>query len=107
MGNSKFSTSLYKTSKKRIKPSKFSGDIITDNGLGVAASDMIEHLFEIQPEAKYFFHFVREWFSQQGLNFKTYTLAMLVIFFFQSENLMPSVERVQRNVEPVYIDGKN
>lgn len=66
---------------------------------------MIEHLFNIQPEAKYFFHFIREWFSQQGLNFKTYTLAMLVIYYLQTEKLMPSVERVQRNIEGTGIDG--
>jgi hypothetical protein len=43
------------------------GDIIVDNGLGVASSNIIEHLFDIQPEARYFFHFIRLWLENNGV----------------------------------------
>jgi hypothetical protein len=71
----------------------------------VEASGLVEHLFDIQPEAKWFFHFIRLWLECNGLKIKTYTLTMLVIFFLQTQNLMPSTKRVQRNLEEEYING--
>lgn len=87
---------------------KFSplGDIVVDNGLGVASSDLIEHLLDIQPETKYLYHFIRSWLALDKVTFKSYTLVMLIIYFLQTQKLLPSIKRVQKNCEVVCIRGE-
>lgn len=78
---------------------------MVDNGLGVRSSELVEHLFYIQTKSRRFFHFIRMWLEGNGIRMKTYTLAMLVIFYLQQHNFMPSTYRVQKNLEEEYIDG--
>jgi hypothetical protein len=76
------------------------------NGVSTRNSQLLGHLFKIQPEAVSFYHFIRQWLKAQGFEgFKGYTLTLLVLFFLQSENLMPSVKVVQRGVPKEMISG--
>ncbi|KAG5677939.1 hypothetical protein PVAND_007653 [Polypedilum vanderplanki] len=93
--------------KVKYLPLNLDCDIVVSNGLGVKNSQFINHLFNIQPEARKLFHFVRMWIKSYKFNLKSYTLTLLVIFFLQNKNLMPTGERVQRYVEEEYIDGWN
>ena len=73
---------------------------------------MIYHLFEIQPEAIKFFNFMKIFLRRYDDTlpnieklFGGYLLKLLVIFYLQSENLLPSVETVQRKTAKKIIDG--
>lgn len=82
-------------------PMKLNCDINIVNGLSVGNSQLIAHLFSIQPEAVLLYHYVRQWMKVQGLDlFKGYTITLLVIYYLQTKNLMPSVETVQTGVYP-------
>lgn len=83
------------------------GDISFTNGISTCNSNLLAHLFDIQPEAVKLFHFVREWMKSQGFDcLKGYTVTLLVLFFLQQKNLMPSVEQVQQDIEVILIAGK-
>lgn len=76
------------------------------NGLRVANSKLLAHLFGIQPEAVSLFHFIKLWMAAQRFNgLKGYTLCLLVLFYLQTENLMPSIEKLQIGLTKVLIDG--
>lgn len=69
-------------------------------------SQLLAHLFEIQPEAVKLFHFVKTWLKVHNFSpFKGYTLTLLVVFYLQSEGLMPPIETVNRFAEKESIDG--
>lgn len=69
---------------------------------------MLAHFFDIQPEAVSLVHFVKMWLKSQGFDhFKGYTVTLLVLFFLQSKNLMPSAEVVQQSVRKQSIDGES
>lgn len=84
----------------------FTGEIAFDNDMGVRNSHLLRHLFEIQPEMLKFMHFIRIWGNICNFNFKRYQITLLVIFFLQQMNLMPSIKRVQKNLEEAYIESK-
>lgn len=52
---------------------------------------------EKQPEARSLIHFVRHWLNLCGIEFQGYTIALLVIFYMQSKNFLPSVETMQKD----------
>lgn len=90
-----------------MKPNLFLGDINILNGLGVENSKMIAHLFEIQPEAVSLVHFIRQWLkSQEFEGFKGYLITLLVIFFLQNKNFLPTGENIKRGVLPKVINGE-
>lgn len=66
----------------------------------------MNHLFVIQPEALKLFHFVRIWFEICGVRFKRYQLTLLVIFYLQLCNLLPSIQRTQKGLKRRYVMGK-
>lgn len=84
------------------------GDISINNGLSTRNSQLIAHLFALQPGAVSLFHFIKTWLKTQGfVEFKGYTLTLLVLFYLQQEKLMPTIESVQRDIPKETIDGKN
>lgn len=83
-----------------------SGEIAVKDGRSVATTKLLRHFFSIQPEAKKLFHFVRIWLETSGIKLKGYQVTLLVIFYLQNINFMPSVERVQRNIPHEEICGK-
>jgi hypothetical protein len=81
-------------------------DLTFSNGLGVENSKIMNHLFELQPEAFKLYHFVRIWIHIDVFNFKRYVVALMVIFYLQTKNLMPSVVELQKDVPEKFIDGE-
>lgn len=88
------------------RQTKIKCDISMTNGMAVHNSELLGHLFEIQPEAIAFYHFIKRWLRLFNIRFKGFTLTLLVLFFLQRMNYMPSIRRVQRNVPEEKIDGK-
>lgn len=82
------------------------GDISVSNGLGVANSTVIAYLFDLQPEAKKFYHFMKIFLQRYERYFEGYLLKLLVIFYLQNENIFPSIKMIQENTPVRYISGK-
>jgi hypothetical protein len=81
-------------------------DITFSSGLGVENTKLIHHLFSLQPEAFKLYHFARLWIHIEEFHFKRYVVALMVLFYLQSKNLMPSVIQLQEDVEEKFIAGK-
>lgn len=90
-------------------PMELNCDISVISGLGVKNSQLIAHLFTIQSEAVFLYHYIRKWMEVQGFDsLKGYTITLLVIYYLQTMSLMPTVEAVQAGVYPkVTFGGKN
>lgn len=77
------------------------GDISITNGVSVRNSEILKHIFQLQPEAVKFVHYLKKWMENLIDNFKgfkRYTLTLLVLFYLQQEKVLPSVETVQKGV---------
>ncbi|XP_070499663.1 terminal uridylyltransferase Tailor-like [Chironomus tepperi] len=85
-------------------PNNIKCDISVSNGLGVANSLMMAHLFNLQPEAKKFYQFMKI-FLKRYRDFDGYLLKLLIIFFLQHEKLFPSGIKIQENLPITYING--
>lgn len=90
----------------RVFLRKLQCDITFDSGLGVENTKLVHHLFSMQPEAFKLYHFVRIWIHIDEFAFKRYMVAILVIFYMQQKNLLPSVVDLQKNAEEKWIAGK-
>jgi hypothetical protein len=88
-----------------FKPDQIMVDISFNNGLAVENSEMLCHLFDVQPEAAKFFLLMKRWIDIWGGEIKGYSLLLLVIFFLQKRNLFPTINSVQKGVRKLYIDG--
>lgn len=88
----------------------FSGDITMKNGFAVCNSKLLALYFAYQPEAISLFHFIKNWHQLCEVNgwhaIKGYTLALLVLFYLQTSNLMPAIHTAQRSALREMIDGK-
>ena len=83
-------------------------DISVTNGLAVHNSHLIGHLFELQPECVAFFHYLKKWLKLFDVQFKGFTLTLMVIFYMQNIRLLPSIWEVQQGVYPeIIIDSKS
>lgn len=78
---------------------------MVSNGLGVKNSMLIQHLFDVQPEAARFFLFMKIFMPRYNKNFDGYMLKLLVIFYLQSKNIFPSVQTIQKGLKKEIIDG--
>lgn len=67
---------------------------------------MLKHLNLIQPEILTLFHFIRIWLEINQVRIKGYIQYLLLLFYLQGNNYMPTIERIQRNLEPIFMDGK-
>lgn len=88
-------------------PTKIKCDISVCNGMSVHNSKLFAHLFKIQPEAIAFYHFIKRWlrlFEVQKLY--GFSLTLVIVFFLQQLNLMPTIKKVQEGVSKVFIDGE-
>lgn len=82
-------------------------DITFSRGMGVANTDLIRHLFNVQPDAAKLCMLVRKWLIRNNLNFKNFPVVLLVVFFLQRHNFLPSVNEVLlRERRRIYIDGE-
>lgn len=83
-----------------------SGEITVNDGLCVVNSKLLSHLFAVDPKTVKFYHFIRLWLQCGGVNFKGYQLTLLVLFFLQTRNFVPSMKRVQRNLPAKKVKGE-
>ena len=89
-------------------PMELDCDINISNEVGTGTSKILAHLFEIQPEAVSLFHFIRMWLKTQGYAFlKGYSITLLVVFYMQQKDFMPTVENVQSGVPKKTSEGKD
>jgi hypothetical protein len=84
----------------------FTGDFIVSNGVGVKNSLMLGYLFDLQPEARKLYHFMKAFLPRYDLKFEGYFLKLLVIFYLQKEMFLPSIERVQDKLAENKINGE-
>lgn len=90
-----------------LKRGKLQCDITFSSGLGVENSNLVHHLFSLQPQAFHFYHFVRIWIHIDEFCFKRYMVAILVVFYMQNIKLMPSVIQMQDDVKEKFIEGSS
>lgn len=81
-------------------------DITFSSGIGVENTNLVHHMFSLQPEAYKLYHFVRIWIHIDEFSFKRYMVGLLVLFYLQNKNLMPSVVQMQEDVKEKFIEGK-
>jgi DNA polymerase sigma len=76
--------------------------------MGVANTNIFRYLFNLQPEAAKLCIFIRKWLNANDLNFKNFTVVLLVVFFLQQLRHLPSIlTAIQRNNnQQVFIDGE-
>lgn len=67
---------------------------------------IMRHLFELQPEAKRLFFFIKMILPHIHHLLDGYLLKVLIIVFLQREKFLPSVEMVQEDLPPEFIDGE-
>jgi len=83
-------------------------DVSVTNGLAVHNSQLIGHLFDLQPECVALFHYLKRWLKVFDVSFKGFTLTLMLIFYLQHNRLLPSVWEVQQGVYPeLIIDRKH
>lgn len=88
-------------------PGNISVDVGFNNGLPVQNALMLRHLFEIQPEAAKFCLFMKKWLKMNEVPVKNSNVVLLVIFYLQQLNFLPSIQEVQDGLDELFIDGKN
>jgi DNA polymerase sigma len=80
-------------------------DVSVTNGLAVHNSQLIGHLFELQPECVALFHYLKRWLKVFDVSFKGFSLTLMLIFYLQDKRLLPSIWEVQQGVYPeLFID---
>lgn len=84
----------------------YPGDLTATKKTSVYVSKILKHLNTIQPEVVPMFHFLRIWFSTAGIQLKNYVLYILLLFYLQQDNYMPSIKHIQKNIEKDYCEGK-
>lgn len=81
-------------------------DISFTNGLGVETSLFIKNMFETKPEAKKLAYYMCIWFKENKIEMKNFFLKVLVVYYLQAKNYMPSVKEIQSDLIPRYVGGQ-
>ncbi|KAG5677938.1 hypothetical protein PVAND_007652 [Polypedilum vanderplanki] len=76
-------------------PQNICCDVTVNDYFGYCNSRVLKHLFIIQPEARYLFFFMKDYFTHNRVNVKGFLLAILVCFFLQKITLLPSLQIIQ------------
>lgn len=84
---------------------KLDCDLSFSNGLSCCNTALIQHFIELQPVCKKLAIFVKFWSHELHLGLNSYLLSLLVIFYLQQEELLPSVASLQEGTPPVLVDG--
>uniref|UniRef100_A0AAG5CQZ8 C2H2-type domain-containing protein n=1 Tax=Anopheles atroparvus TaxID=41427 RepID=A0AAG5CQZ8_ANOAO len=81
-------------------------DLTFSNGLSHRNSMWLWYIFYLQPSSRWLVCYLKQWNAEDCLN--TYTMSLMVIFFFQCRYQLPSVNFLQRdNRRAKFIDGWN
>lgn len=86
---------------------KIDCDLSYSNGLSSCNTALIQYFIELQPVCKQLAVIIKYWAKLNNLGTNSYLVVLLVIFYLQVEGVLPSVQRLQQEVDdPVFIDGK-
>jgi DNA polymerase sigma len=80
-------------------------DLSFSNGLSSCNTALIGYFVNLQPVCKKLVMFLKKWQSTLQLGLNSYIISLLVIFYLQQQQLLPSVHRLQEKLAPVFIDG--
>lgn len=81
-------------------------DIVASSPIGMFDSDMFHHIMGLQPEAKYFFHFIRKWINEiNDIRLKRMLILYLVVFYLQRVNVLPTIDQVHQGVKKEMVGG--
>ena len=71
-------------------------DLTFSNGMGVENTKLLEYFFKLQPICLKMSMFMKVWFAESQIfpDISNFMLAILVIYFFQSKALLPSVGKL-------------
>ena len=89
-----------------FKPYSIMCDITINNGLAVENTEILEHLLKIQPNAAKLCIAIKKYLLENKVYIKNYAVVLLVVFFLQQYNFLPSIETVQTGCQRVLIEGK-
>lgn len=89
------------------KQEKIDCDLSFSNGLSSRNTTLIGYFINLQPVCKKLCAFVKFWASKLQAGLNSYLISLMVIFYLQQEQLLPSVEALQKLCEPLLIDGWN
>lgn len=78
------------------------------DGLGVVTTRLTAYLLNLQPQQQglKLYHAVRMWLRIVGVELKLFQIQILVIFFLQQQDFLPSIEQVQKGVKRRSIGSK-
>lgn len=80
-------------------------DLSFSNGLSSCNTALIGYFVNLQPVCKKLVMFLKTWASSLQLGINSYLVSLIVIFYLQQQQLLPSVEILQSSISPVCIDG--
>ncbi|XP_030556408.1 terminal uridylyltransferase Tailor [Drosophila novamexicana] len=68
------------------------------NSLGFCNTNLLKYIFETQPLAQYMCIYLKTWLERCKLTeqISTYSMALMVIYFLQLQQLLPSIELMQQ-----------
>ncbi|XP_070499700.1 terminal uridylyltransferase Tailor-like [Chironomus tepperi] len=81
----------------------FKCDIVASSGLSVRLCEIINHLNSLQPQIIPLFHYIRIWIHLCGINIKRYVQFLLIFYYLQQNNYMPSIKNIQKNLPKEFI----
>ena len=84
-------------------------DLTFSNGFGVENTNLLKYFFELQPVALKLSMFMKVWFSEskQFPKISNFMLAILVVFYLQVNDYLPSVFRLLDDEKDVEISCKD
>ncbi|XP_053969668.1 terminal uridylyltransferase Tailor [Anastrepha ludens] len=75
-------------------------DVGFSNGISYCNTRLLEYIFLQQPIARRLCIFMKKWLERTRLNkhITTYCMSLMVIYFLQVKNVLPSIELLQKNM---------
>ncbi|XP_036334670.1 terminal uridylyltransferase Tailor-like isoform X1 [Rhagoletis pomonella] len=79
---------------------KIKCDVGFSNSISYCNKQMLEYIFQQQPIARRMCIFMKKWLELTGLNRRitTYCMSLMVIYYLQINNFLPSIETLQKNM---------
>ncbi|XP_011184128.1 terminal uridylyltransferase Tailor [Zeugodacus cucurbitae] len=75
-------------------------DVGISNSLSYCNTQLLEYIFQQQPLARRLCIFMKKWLERTRLNehITTYCMSLMVFYYLQIKNCMPSIETLQKNM---------
>ena len=86
---------------------KIDCDLSFSNGLSCCNTSLIGYYITLQPVCRKIAAFMKFWFGKMQLGINSYMISLMIIYYLQQEQLLPSVQQLQDLQSPRLIDGWN